>query len=375
MTKTFALLGTTALATTLIAGSAFAADPIKLSVGGYGAVMVGYASNDDAFIRQSGREVSAVDVKGDNEIHFKGSTTLDNGLTVAVVYEIESGGRSMADVSDEYSITLSGKFGAIKAGADDNALAMIHSNAPRVGGRLFDGGAVGGDVMVGNYVVKPTNFDDSFFGDTAIDTNGDAESVSYISPSVAGFTFGASYVPNVSAGDDQPGNTLTNNTQVSDAYGAGIGYKGEIGAVSVAADIGWLTADTGNDINNHNEYQAGLNVGYAGFTVGGAYRAVRRDASAVNARDPNANLWEIGASYETGPYGVSLVYISGNQKKTTNIADDKIRSAELAGEYKMGPGVSLVGGIAYVSFDGEGTAATGADNKGWVAATGLSLTF
>lgn len=373
MTKTFALLGTTALATTLIAGSAFAADPIKLSVGGYGAVMVGYASNDDAFLRQSNREVSAVDVKGDNEIHISGQTTLDNGLTVAVMYELEAGGRDAANTNDEWSISVSGAFGTIKTGADDNALAMIHNNAPRVGGRLFNGGTIGNDVMAGSYVIKPDGFEDGFLGDTILDTNGDSESISYISPAFAGFTFGASYVPSVANGENVATQPLDANTAVSDAYGVGLAYKGDIGAVSVSADIGWLTADPANTVDSHHEYSAGLNVGYAGFIVGGAYRKVDREAPNA-APDLNARIWEAGVSYETGPYGVSLNYVQGSQD-VANAQADKVTYFELAGEYKMGPGVSLVGGLSHVKFDQEGSASTGEDNDGWVAATGLSLTF
>ncbi|GAB3123185.1 porin [Novispirillum itersonii] len=369
------LIGTSALvAAAAFAGSANAADPIKLSIGGYGAVMVGYASNDDAFIRQSGNEVSAVDVKGDNEIHFSGKTTLDNGLTVAVKYEIESGGRSMSDVSDEWSISLSGNFGTIKTGADDNALTMIHNNAPIVGG-----GLAGGDLLDGAYVVKPGSV--STETDTAIDTNGDREAISYISPSFAGFTFGASYVPSASSthGDDNPGATTTANTVVSDAYGVGLGYAGKFGDVTVSADIGWLTADTGNQVKNRDEYQAGLKFGYAGFEVGGAYRKINMDGI-TGQLDADGTVWEAGVSYKTGPYGISLTYLDAKQAdvgqtSVTSKSDDKSKALQLSTSYNMGPGVDLVGGLAYVKFDSAGTASTGNDNDGWVAATGLSLTF
>lgn len=379
------LIGTSALvAAAAFAGSANAADPIKLSIGGYGAVMVGYSSQDDGYMRsQSTSEVSAVDVKGDNEIHFSGKTTLDNGLTVAVKYEIESGGRSMSDVSDEWSISVSGNFGTIKTGADDNALTMIHNNAPIVGGRLFNGGLAGGDLLGGAYVLKPTNV--STATDTAIDSNGDGEAISYISPSFAGFTFGASYVPdtvNSDNGGDDAGGNLRANTAITDAYGVGIGYAGKFGDVTVGADIGWLTADTGNQVDSRDEYQAGLKFGYAGFEIGGAYRAIQQDGIAGN-KDQDGRVWEAGVSYKTGPYGISLTYLDATQEVgqtvAQNIGDDESKAWQLSTSYNMGPGVDLVGGLAYVSFDSDSTRAGGANgansNDGWVAATGLSLTF
>lgn len=381
------LIGTSALvAAAAFAGAANAADPIKLSIGGYGAVMVGYSSQDDAYIRSQGSEVSAVDVKGDNELHFSGKTTLDNGLTVAVKYEIEAGGRnSSADVSDEWSISLSGNFGTIKTGADDNALTMIHNNAPVVGGRLFNGGMAGGDLLGGAYVLKPASVVTET--DTAIDTNGDAEAISYISPSFAGFTFGASYVPAVSQGDDSPNTYTATSTDHSDAYGVGIGYAGKFGEVSVGADIGYLKADAARSITTNtsvridgrDEYQAGLKFGYAGFEIGGAYRNIQQDGGALS-RDADGQVWEAGVSYKTGPYGVSLSYLNATQEQgglttAAAVADDESSVVQLSASYNMGPGVDLVGGLGYVSFDSSGTASTGNDNDGWVAATGLSLSF
>lgn len=377
------LIGTSALvAAAAFAGSANAADPIKLSVGGYGAVMVGYASNDDAYVTALGQEVSAVDVKGDNEIHFSGKTTLDNGLTVAVKYEFEAGGRSAQTTNDEWSIAVSGNFGTIKTGADDNALMMIHNNAPVVGGRLFNGGAADNDVLGGAYVLRPTSAAGvGALADTGINTGGDSESISYISPSFAGFTFGASYVPSVDQGENVADATNQSASAVSDGYGVGLAYAGKFGDVTVGADIGWLTADNGNTVDSHNQYQAGLKFGYAGFEVGGAYRALQQDGI-EGRKDQDGRSWEAGVSYKTGPYGISLTYfdISVEQDQTINqnIGDDEAQMWQLSTSYNMGPGVDLVGGLAYVSFDStDSNGVSGAlnSNDGWVAATGLSLTF
>ncbi len=393
------LIGTSALvAAASFAGAAQAADPIKLSVGGYGAVMVGYASQDDDYLTATGREVTSVDVKGDNEIHFKGSTTLDNGLTVAVKYEMEAGGRnSSADVSDEYSISISGGFGTIVAGADDNALVAIAKGAPRVGGRLFNGALDEGDLIGGAYVLNPgSEAPDATF----VKTNGDSESLSYISPAIMGFTFGASYVPDINGDDNpaQPTATATNGS--NEAYGVGLMWNGALGAVSIGVEGGYLWADNGVNSTagatttstynaGHEEWQLGGQVGYAGFALGGAYRDISADRKVVagssfagNRDQIDAHAWEVGASYKTGPYGVSLSYFSSETENTAlNMSDDTAEVWELAGEYAMGPGVALVGGVGYVDFE-NGTAPTATTNQknsnqnsGWVVATGLSLSF
>ncbi|SIS49393.1 porin [Insolitispirillum peregrinum] len=404
------LIGTSALvAAASIAGAAQAADPIKLSVGGYGAVMVGYASQDDDYTKATGREVTGVDVKGDNEIHFKGSTTLDNGLTVSVKYEIEAGGRSVnanttIDSADEYNITVSGAFGSIVAGADDTALAAIAKTAPNVGGRIFNGGLEEGDLQDGAYVLRPAGFDNAL-NSAYINTGGDAETISYISPAIAGFTFGATYMPDALGGDDNPNqpSSLRGANGSNEAYGAGLMWNGTVSGVTIAAQGGYLWADAGpNTTGNANlvggvygagreEWQLGGQVGYAGFTFGGGYRDVSQDLKASNgltlaglgARDEmNGRAWDVGLQYKTGPYGVSLAYFDSSMENAAkNVSDDTMKIWELAGEYTMGPGVALVAGVAHVDFEnGTAAGATTAqknsnENSGWVVATGLSLTF
>jgi hypothetical protein len=362
--------------------------------------MVGYASQDDDFLTATGTEATGVDVKGDNEIHFKGSTTLDNGLTVAVKYEIEAGGRNTTtDVGDEYAISVSGGFGTIVAGADDNALVAIAKGAPRVGGRLFNGDLDEGDLIGGAYVLNPGSTAPNA---TFINTNGDSESLSYISPAIAGFTFGASYVPDINGDDNpnQPSNAST--TGSNEAYGVGLMWNGEFSAVTIGVEGGYLWADNGANSTAgapttaaynaaHEEWQVGAQVGYAGFSLGGAYRGISTDRKVASGntfavlgqRDQiDASAWEVGASYKTGPYGVSLSYFDSKTENTgLTTSDDTTKVWELAGEYAMGPGVKLVGGLGYVDFEngtaqGSTTAQINSnENNGWVVATGLSLSF
>ncbi|SIS54843.1 porin [Insolitispirillum peregrinum] len=409
MKKTFAFAGAlTAVATVMAVAPAFAADPIKLSVGGYGSVLVGYASQDDDFTKATGREVTGVDVKGDNEIHFKGSTTLDNGLTVAVKYEIEAGGRSVnnndtVDSADTYSISVGGAFGTIVAAADGTALSAIAKGAPVVGGRLFNAGLDENDLTAGAYVLKPNSGNFSAVDATFINTSGDSESISYISPAIAGFTFGASYVPDVN-GDDNPAqpSSLPAAAGSNEGYGVGLAWDGELSGVTIGVEGGYLWADAGPNTTStanvngaynagREEWQLGAQIGYAGFSFGGAYRDISQDRKAANGltlagqglRDEvNGRAWEVGAAYKTGPYGVSLSYLDSSMENSErNVSDDSMKIWELAGEYTMGPGVALVAGVGHVDFENgvaagsNSTVVNSNENSGWVVATGLSLTF
>lgn len=420
------LIGTSALvAASALAGVASAAEPLKLSVGGFGSVFTGYASQEDKYLKAlrgigDSSEVTSVDVKGDNELHFKAKSTLDNGLTVGFKVEMEAGGKDPSGkVVDEYHISLGGAFGTIIAGADDNALVAIANRAPHMGGRLFGAGLSDGDMVEGLWVLKPKllsakdasapakdiTLDGAKGGyATYVDTNGDSESISYLTPSIAGFTLGATYVPDAAQGRNKAEQPSGTNTL--DAYGVGLGYAGKFGDLGVHADIGWLTGDHPT-ADSHNEYQAGLHLSYAGFMIGGGYRLIDQSykrgtwAAAENKTiTSDVDAWEVGVGYKSGPYGIALGYTETSVDKKRNInitklgtldgaitentsGKDKTRIVQLTSEYTMGPGVMLVGGLGYAKYDDRTVtkAPIGAEgqklgkNSGWVAVTGLSLAF
>src|SRR5262249_52315957 len=84
-----ALLGTTALvAAGLAVGDAYAADGVKLSIGGryMGAAGVLFAEDADGYPESATRNYV---FKQDVEVYFLGETVLDNGLTVGARVELE----------------------------------------------------------------------------------------------------------------------------------------------------------------------------------------------------------------------------------------------------------------------------------------------
>ena len=96
------LLGSTALVAAGMIASAPASAKMKLSVGGYMEQWVGYVSQDDV----GTADYSGVDVKSDSEVHFKGMTKLDNGMSVGVNMQLEgNGGGDTIDESYPVSYT------------------------------------------------------------------------------------------------------------------------------------------------------------------------------------------------------------------------------------------------------------------------------
>src|SRR5262249_7931438 len=92
----------------IAAAPAFAADGLKLSVGGF--FNAAYMANfDDDGEGEPGNERNTDGFFQSAEIFFDGRTTLDNGLTVGARVELE--GETEDDQIDEAWIFFSGGFG------------------------------------------------------------------------------------------------------------------------------------------------------------------------------------------------------------------------------------------------------------------------
>ena len=126
------LLGMTALiAAGAFVGAAQAADdemmagPVTVGVAGYTTAAIGFASDSDDGKR-------GLDINNVFEFGVSGSTTLDNGITVAVSAQV---GRSAGgdEAMDEHHTTLSGSFGSLRIGRTESAAFNSTVAAPGAG--------------------------------------------------------------------------------------------------------------------------------------------------------------------------------------------------------------------------------------------------
>ena len=160
------LMATTALvAGGLIAGVAQAAEPIKLSLGGY--ITTGLTVRDQDNVasaataptnRGAGDDrnystVATTNAAGatvnvptttdlgrtdqfyEGEIFFVGETTLDNGIKIGVNVQLEA--YTSADQVDEHYIYVQGGFGRLVVGAENSAAYIMHYSAPSPTGGQF----------------------------------------------------------------------------------------------------------------------------------------------------------------------------------------------------------------------------------------------
>jgi hypothetical protein len=346
------LLGSTAIvAAGMIASvpSANAASKMKLSVGGYMEQWVGFTSGDDG----AGQDYSGFSTVSDGEIHFKGKTKLDNGITVGVNVQLEA--QQGGDQIDEQYMTVSGAFGQIIIGDENSAMYKMHY-APSDYGI----GTNSGDVTSWNKPVSDAEGDSiamgghyrAPFGATYIepDAINDAAKISYFTPRVSGFQLGLSYAPDAA----QDNNGLPNRDAVnSDYVMVGANFVQKMGGLSVAISGGYGTVTDAAEGGTEPEATSfGIKLGMGGVSAGVSY-ANFSDSGNADAEGINA-----GVAYSSGPMGVSVNYYHGEKDGNNGSALTLDGQAErdvihLSAKYAMGPGVTLAGTLGHAVYTSD----------------------
>ena len=346
------LLGSTAIvAAGMIAAvpSADAASKMKLGVGGYMEQWFGFTSGDDGVAQ----DYSGFDIKSDPEIFFKGSTKLDNGITVGVNVQLEA--TQNGDQIDEQYMFVKGSFGQIIIGDENSAMYKMHY-APSD----FGIGMNSGDVTAWNKPVKDAEGDSinmgshyrSPFGATYIepDAVNDSAKISYFTPRVSGFQLGLSYGPDA----NQDSNGLPNRDAANTDYiMVGANFKQKMGGMSVGISGGYGTVtDAAAGGVEPEATSFGIKMGMGGVSAGVSY-ANYSDHGNADAEGINA-----GIAYSSGPMGVSVNYYHGEKDGNNGDAATLDGQAErdvihLSAKYAMGPGVTLAGTLGHAVYSSD----------------------
>ncbi|HEY9164446.1 MAG TPA: porin [Magnetovibrio sp.] len=359
------LLGTTAVvALATMSTEAFAADKISLGLGGFMRQYVGVTNSDEVANAGTNNTDRAMNLSqwSNTEVHFKGSTTLDNGLAVSVKIEKEADKAGTGTDATELTVS-SDAMGALTLGGTPHAGDDFRVGAPNAGN--FDWTDTDPWVSVGSTTANaqqaaPVARDITDMGDKSI-------KVKYVSPSFSGVNVFGSYTAAEGSNTHNARNLARNRT--NDGSTLGVAYSGEMsGATISAAAIHARTNGTG-EVNNF-----GLNVGMAGFTVGGAYAEFDGDTAGNTGNYGKA--WELGVAYETGPYSVSARYMASDDKGVIATAGkDKDKKYQVAGTYDMGAGVALTATYFHSKFDTEGAARAAADGTVSGLIAGIEVGF
>jgi outer membrane protein OmpU len=416
------LYGTTALvAAGMISSAAYAADPIKLTVGGHMWQFFGFSEMDETVTDNGNVRSNAFGVGSDVEVYFSGETKLDNGLIVGARIELEAertSGTNTRNADQQYAY-IKGGFGEISAGDRIIVQNIIHNNAPGFGidwtntrnmfiPETFSGGAGNNPAttgagaatasLAGAYGEHRTDFDGLVSRGTA--------KLQYVSPvMLGGFTGAVVYVPNAAAisasNTTGAGRGVANETaNAHDLLGAAVAYKGKpLWGIDVGADVGYarMQRPSGAATASNNGYvqawSAGLVFGYAGVKVGGSFMRVDDKVNyvgeiATTSTSLDGYAWDAGVSYEWGNWGVSYTYfrtevegvMGARQVAGVDMrGDDSTQFHKGAIMYKMGPGIVTDISAVYGEYENEGGGKTNTNltnsMNGYALIGGLRLAF
>jgi hypothetical protein len=354
------LLGSSALAAVAAMApmKASAEDGIKLTIGGrYFATFGGVIGEDEnqpptSFSAQQRDYVAKQDV----EVHFKGETTFDNGLTVGVRVELE--GQTSADQIDSVYAYFDTKWGELRFGDTLEALASLCYTVPSASS-IF-----GADSPIFNFsnagVLGYAGTNGTCYGVDSKSTK-----VVYFSPSFSGFHFAASFTPDDT---EDTRNTLsgagtrfkTNFGQNSENLSFGLTYEREFNGFGfVVGGGGTFSLDREYPSSffpksdNRQEFNGYAQVRYAGFTLGGAYSfrdSVFEDFLPGDDRD--AEVFGAGATYAWSRYAVGMGWTRGRYENGSIFGSDQYDVYALTGSYVLGPGITIDALLGYSEYDG-----------------------
>jgi outer membrane protein OmpU len=379
------LLGTTALVAAGLIGSGPAlAEDLSFGVRGYLHNAYGYVSEDDDN-GDAGDNHRDHALNTDAEIHFRGEATLDNGLTVGGRVELEA--FTSGDQIDERWGYLRGGFGELRFGDEDDARKLKSYAAPTPTPNSF--GVNSPFFTFNNLGAGHVATTVSTFRSLA----NDAAKVIYFTPSFGGFQLAGSYAPDGTqdrtgfgtgtTGVPGAGGALGDCGQISNEWSVGADYSGEFSGFTVGLGGGYsqgsressasCEALVGGDIGaDPTLWAVGLNLGFAGFTVGGSVAFVDNDIDGVDEGDvEDSTVYDVGVTYTLDAVTVGLGWSHGEYN--TGDGDDTLDHIQIGAAYALGPGVTLAAMVGTFEYDDDGP--TGNDNEGWQAAVGTGFNF
>lgn len=434
MKKTF--LTTTAIIAAFAATDA-QADSLQVNVGGYADFQAGYTTDDAV----EAADANQTNFNTDAEIHFSVEGASDNGLEYGAVVELEA---NVGDGSDNYDngtnadkayLFVQGGWGRVEMGENtgaEEALAVNTGNfASATGGvegdfyRYISAPTTAGDnaatisaalvtagfdqtdttadvatVTLGSSaIIKPklisAHSGTSSLGDAADE---DATKITYYSPRFAGFQLGASYTAN-SNDTSRSGSADVTTTGNEDVFSGGINYTTQYEEIGIAASLTGLVGDAktagvadsfaaatytaatgGTDIEG---YAAGLNLTFAGFTLGGSYGDYQDSLGSVDS-----TYYDLGLGYTVGAFSTSVTYLNSEVDGTSTITvadagglaanadvltlnqNSEFENLVIGADYQLAPGLVPYAEVAFYEYEAGTT-----DNEGTVVMLGTQLSF
>lgn len=365
--------------------------PVELQLGGYMTWYGTYTNQKRTTLKQTGPasempigEYNNFDLMGDAEIYFSGSTTLRNDVKISVMIQLEAGTDS--DTSDqtidETYMMVDSKIGRIIAGNVKNVSNQMSVTSPNVSTLGVQ------ETDFRRVLIAPAGF--SYNKATYAVLDDISTKLSYITPTVSGFTAGISLMPgNKKKGKDADNLLIPSGGIKLFKYGtdAAALFRHDFGSFDLEASTSYTVYKPNLRANgewakekNINEYGAGLNIGFGNWSVGGSYHYTNISRETAEFLNPYANVakgnsWDAGVKFSAGPFAASAnVFQSRADSLTVDGKKDIFSMYQLSAQYKILAGIDLFADLAYLDFK-SASDERGLSNKGPAAAIGMNLNF
>ena len=346
-----------------------------LVIGGFADFQVGSHSQD---LEEHG-STRNLRFRNDTEIHVHFNQTADNGMRYGAVIELEAdisaADRNEGLNADKTYIFLQGNAGRLELGSNSDAghtLGVSASNIAAAAGGIHGDydlyvhfpEAPGGMHHI-NIIHSPSLPLSYMHG-----VSEDASKITYYSPLFNGLQFGVSFIPDSGDAGSAAGFSGENNMmQFENAFNIGLNYQRDLGHdISVTASA---IGEFGEAENAMREdlaaYALGLNLHYAGFSLGGSYSDWGDSTLTTASTSDDGGYWSLGAAYAAGNAGFSVTYME------SEVDNNELTALSIGADYLLAPGLTPY--VETTIFDIDAGDASISGNNGVVTLAGVQLNF
>ena len=319
---------------------------------------------------------SSAEITSSVGYRFDSETALTFGLDAQIAGGKEVEDYNQGEWGENIYVTAATKYGELTAGQVYNAAYQMAVGAPSVGAFRVNNSPITDFIANPNWQRHSRTASYRTLNSTYLNTDADAPKISYVTPEIYHTKAAFSYAPE---GYSKAG--LVNKHSRYDnrsSYALGLYNDLDLDWVEVESSLGYAY-----NRKNNQEVSAGLSLYRKGWTLGGSYRR-----SYMSSRDYEMNLqssdetpayfdgyrqgqaYNIGLSYEIGPFKTGVSYFYAKARKTAN--KDKI--VTWANRFAFNKYVAIYAATAYGKYKGNRDTATDS-NEGYALISGLEITF
>jgi outer membrane protein OmpU len=316
---------------------ALADDEFKLEVGGFFVGAVSVYENRISTINEAMVDEEAYRFDGTSEVRFEGVSTLDSGLRygfraqVRVRNDIQRAAvtEDATDMLDEAFLFADSGFGRIELGKNEGVADQFSVRSPHALNNMSV--SPGRDrALVDPLAITPIA--------TVNDSSQRYAKFSYMTPSFGGLKLGMSFTPDT---EDKTSDLISGKTKSGDdIVEFGVIYSRDFEDLSLDMSATYLNADSTPISDELEEWNAGVNVGFRGLSVGGSYRESGSSETGLQKYE----AYDIGVAYETGPWKVSAQFA----EHEGHIAGARIVDGQrylISARYKVAKGLRIGAGF------------------------------